>query len=128
MKMNFVVDDDNDSKVDNSSNPFMRGAFHDVMNLVLPIISKEIQTNLEYNIKKLYLDAFPAQSSAGGQRYQQVNQGITNAMSNSLYLSYFGHIGINGWAQERVLTLQEITAFNNFNNAYSRFPFVSTIM
>lgn len=127
LKMNFVVDDDNDSKVDNSSNPFMRGAFHDVMNLVIANNFEGNTDKPEYNIKKLYLDAFPAQSSAGGQRYQQVNQGITNAMSNSLYLSYFGHGGINGWAQERVLTLQEITAFNNFNNAYSRFPFVSTI-
>ena len=31
-------------------------------------------------------------------------------MSNSLYLYYFGHGGINGWAQERVLTTQEIAA------------------
>ena len=44
-------------------------------------------------------------------------------MSNSLYLSYFKHGGINGWAQERVLSLQRNPVFNNFNNAY-RFPFV----
>jgi hypothetical protein len=45
MKMNFVVDDDNDSKVDNSSNPYMRGAFHDVMNLVIANNFEGIQTN-----------------------------------------------------------------------------------
>ena len=127
MKMNFVADDDNDSKVDTSTNPYMRGAFHDVINLVIANNFEGSTDKPEYNIKKLYLDAFPAQSTAGGQRFSQVNQGITNAMSNSLYLSYFGHGGIGGWAQERVLTLQEITAFNNFNNAYVRFPFVSTI-
>lgn len=127
LKMNFVVDDDNDSKVDNSSNPFMRGAFHDVMNLVIANNFEGNTDKPEYNIKKLYLDAFPGQSTAGGQRFPQVNQAITNAMSNSLYLYYFGHGGINGWAQERVLTTQEIAAFNNYNNAYSRFPFISTI-
>ncbi len=127
MKMNFVVDDDADSRIDASSNPYMRGAFHDVMNLVIANNFEGNTNKPEYNIKKLYLDSFPAQSTAGGQRYPQVNQGITNAMSNSLYLSYFGHGGINGWSQERVLTLQEINSFNNFNNAYSRFPFVTTI-
>ena len=48
-------------------------------------------------------------------------------MGNSLYLFYFGHGGINGWAQERVLTIDQIQNFNNYNNVYSRFPLVSTI-
>jgi len=51
----------------------------------------------EYNIRKLYLDSFTAQTSAGGQRYPQVNQAISNDVGNSLYLFYFGHGGINGW-------------------------------
>lgn len=127
MKMNFVVDDDQDSRIETSTNPYLKGTFHDIVNLALANNFEENTDKPEYNIKKLYLDSFPAQSTAGGQRYPQVNQGITNAMSNSLYLYYFGHGGINGWAQERVLTLQEITAFNNFNNVYSRFPFISTI-
>lgn len=127
MKMNFVVDDDKDSRDDNSPNPYMRGNFHDVMNLVLASNFEGSTDKPEYNIKKLYLDAFQAQSTAGGQRFPQINQGITNAMSNSLYLYYFGHGGINGWAQERVLTIQEIASFNNYNNAFSRFPFISTI-
>ena len=127
LKMNFVVDDDQDSRVDTSTNPYLKGTFHDVMNLVLANNFEGNTDKPEYNIKKLYLDAFPGQSTAGGQRFPQVNQAITNAMSNSLYLYYFGHGGINGWAQERVLTTQEIAAFNNYNNAYSRFPFISTI-
>ena len=127
MKMNFVVDDDQDSRITSSTNPYLNGTFHDVVNTVLVNTFEGSTDKPEYNIKKLYLDSFPAQSTAGGQRYPQVNQAITNAMSNSLYLYYFGHGGINGWAQERVLTIQDITSFNNFNNAYSRFPFVSTI-
>ena len=127
MKMNFVVDDDQDSRVDSSTNPYLNGTFHDTINQVLENVFEGNTDKPEYNIKKLYLDSFPAQSTAGGQRYPQVNQAITNAMGNSLYLYYFGHGGINGWAQERVLTVQEITTFNNFNNVYTRFPFISTI-
>lgn len=133
LKMNFVVDDDDDAKNNPSppsppnTDPLTNGAFHDAMDFVIKNTFEGSTDKPEYSIKKLYLDAFPAENTAGGQRFPQINQGITNAMSNSLYLYYFGHGGINGWAQERVLTIQEITSFNNYNNAFSRFPFVSTI-
>ena len=127
LRMNYVVDDDQDTRISGSSNPYLRGTFHDAMDHVLKTIFENNSDKPEYNIRKLYLDSFPGQSTAGGQRFPQVNQAISNAMNNSLYLYYFGHGGINGWAQERVLTTQEISGFNNFNNIYSRFPFVSTI-
>lgn len=119
MKLDFVVDDDDEGG----------GPFHDVMNNTLSSIFEQPgSTNLkEYNVRKLYLDAFQAQSTAGGQRYPQVNQAISNDIGNSMYLFYFGHGGTSGWAQERVLTLDEIDNANNFSNVYSRFPFVSTI-
>ncbi|WP_312901290.1 type IX secretion system sortase PorU [Chryseobacterium taichungense] len=118
MKLDFVVDDDNDGGT----------PFHTVMNNSLVTVFEQPTTDLkEYNVRKLYLDAFQAQSTAGGQRYPQVNQAISNDIGNSLYIFYFGHGGINGWAQERVLTLSEIQNANNFSNVYSRFPFVSTI-
>lgn len=119
MKLDFVVDDDNEG-----------GApFHTVMNNTLKnVFEVPASTNLrEYNVRKLYLDSYQGQSTAGGRRYPQVNQAISNDMGNSLYLFYFGHGGINGWAQERVFTTTEIQAANNFSNIYSRFPFVSTI-
>lgn len=119
MKLDFVVDDDRDG-----GQPF-----HNIMDNVLKDIFEIPASNLlkEYNVRKLYLDGFQAQSTAGGQRYPQVNQAISNDIGNSLYLFYFGHGGINGWAQERVLTTTEIQNSNNFTNVYSRFPFVSTI-
>ncbi|RZJ89835.1 MAG: type IX secretion system sortase PorU [Chryseobacterium sp.] len=119
MKLDFVVDDDNDGGV----------PFHTVMNNTLASTFEVPASSLlkEYNVRKLYLDAFQAQSTAGGQRYPQVNQAISNDLGNSLYLFYLGHGGINGWAQERVFTLDEIQNANNFSNVYSRFPFVSTI-
>ncbi|KQR93444.1 hypothetical protein ASG01_09680 [Chryseobacterium sp. Leaf180] len=119
MKLDFVVDDDRDSGT----------PFHDTMDPILKnIFEVPASNNLkEYNVRKLYLDAFAGVSTAGGQRYPQINQALSNDLGNSLYMFYFGHGGINGWAQERVFTLDEIQNANNFSNVYSRFPVVSTI-
>ncbi|CAA7386274.1 hypothetical protein CHRY9393_00566 [Chryseobacterium fistulae] len=122
MKLDFVVDDDHDENTFSTPIPF-----HTTMNNSLVNVFESGTQLKEYNVRKLYLDAFQAQSTAGGQRYPQVNQAISNDIGNSLYLFYFGHGGINGWAQERVLTIDEIQNSNNFSNVYSRFPFVSTI-
>ena len=118
MKMDYVVDDDADG-----GQPF-----HNYMNEAL-VQTFELPTTdkSEYNIRKLYLDSFVQQSSAGGPVYPAVNQAINNDVGNSLFLFYFGHGGINGWAQERVLTANDIQNFNNFSPVYSRFPVVSTI-
>lgn len=117
MKLDFVADDDYEGG----------GPFHNVMNSAIVNNFETGTQRREYNIRKLYHDAFQAVSTAGGQRYPQVNQAISNDVGNSLYLFYFGHGGINGWSQERVLTLDEILNFNNFSPVYSRFPLVSTI-
>ncbi|MEC5394247.1 type IX secretion system sortase PorU [Bergeyella sp. RCAD1439] len=117
MNLNFVVDDDYDGG----------SPFHNVMENSLINTFETGSLRKEYNIGKLYLDAYPAQATAAGQRFPQINQAISNAVGNSLYLFYFGHGGINGWAQERVLTVNDIQNFNNFTSVYSRFPLVSTI-
>ncbi|RTZ49549.1 hypothetical protein EJ377_03430 [Chryseobacterium arthrosphaerae] len=59
------------------------------------------------------MDAFAAQSTSAGLRFPQVTQAISNAIGNSLYLFYFGHGGINGWAQERI-TSTEVQNAHNF--------------
>lgn len=115
MKLDFVVDDNAEGG----------GPFHTMMDKV---ITDNFQTaNTEYNVRKLYFDATTAQSTSGGQRFPQINRAIGSSMNNSLYMFYFGHGGINGWGQERVLTVDEIKTFHNFNSAYARFPLVSTI-
>ena len=53
LKMNFVVDDDQDSRVDTSTNPYLKGTFHDVMNTVLVNNFEGNTDKPEYNIKKL---------------------------------------------------------------------------
>jgi hypothetical protein len=123
MKLDFVVDNDLQNENPPSGIPFQNAANAAIAaNFEGPTTDKP-----EYNIRKLYLDSFPPVNTAGGVRYPQVNQAISSDISNSLFLFYFGHGGINGWAQERVLTIDEVTNFNNFNTVYSRFPLVSTI-
>lgn len=123
MKLDFVADDDFEG--DNVP-AGIKGPFHYLVDYSITQNFSNTKKP-EYNIRKLYLDAFPAVTSAGGQRFPQINQAITNDVGNSLYLFYFGHGGINGWAQERILTSTEVQGFNNFTAVYSRFPFVSTI-
>ena len=123
MKLDFVADDD----FEGANVPTgIKGPFHYLVDYAINQSFSDTDKP-EYNIRKLYLDAFPAVASAGGQRYPQINQAISNDMGNSLYLFYFGHGGINGWSQERVLTSTEVQGFNNFTSVYSRFPLVSTI-
>ncbi|MFC4687442.1 type IX secretion system sortase PorU [Epilithonimonas pallida] len=123
MKLDFVADDDFEGSGPNN----IPGPFHYLVDYTIKQNFEANTDKPEYNIRKLYLDAFPAVTSAGGQRYPQINQAITNDVGNSLYLFYFGHGGINGWAQERVLTSTEVQGFNNYTSVYSRFPLVSTI-
>lgn len=122
MKADFVTDDDLDGIGGNGGTPF-----HVTTEKNLVANFETGTTRSEYNIRKVYMDAFPAVVTAGGQRFPQVNQIINNDISGTLFLMYFGHGGINGWAQERILTSSDAQNFNNFNNIYSRFPLIGTI-
>lgn len=65
-------------------------------------------------VKKVYFDAYRQESRPGGTRYPNVNRDINARMNlGSFLVSYLGHGGINGWAEERVLTIPEIQAWNS---------------
>ncbi len=65
-------------------------------------------------VKKVFFDAYRQESRPGGTRYPTVNRDINARMNlGSLIVSYMGHGGINGWAEERVLTIPEIQAWNS---------------
>ncbi|MDP2188281.1 MAG: type IX secretion system sortase PorU [Sphingobacteriaceae bacterium] len=65
-------------------------------------------------IQKVYFDAYPQVSRPGGTRYPEVNRDINARMNlGALIVGYMGHGGINGWAEERVLTIPEIQAWNS---------------
>ena len=80
--------------------------------------------NKTINLEKIYCDAYPQVSNAGGQRYPAVNTAINNRMEKgSLFLTYVGHSGKDGWAHERILEFSDI---NNWQNAYNQ-PVILTL-
>ncbi len=67
-----------------------------------------------YNQEKIYFDAFPQVSTPGGERYPQVTDLINNNIFKGLLtFCYLGHGGPTGWAQERVLKIDDIQNWNN---------------
>jgi len=82
------------------------------------IIAENVKINQPgFNIKKIYSDAHVQVTSAGGERYPTVNEAINNSIeTGTLVLDYFGHGGINGWANERIVEVPQVQAWNNPNN------------
>lgn len=73
--------------------------------------------NPNINFDKIYLDAYQQISNAGGQRYPEVNTAITNRMNRgSLFFTYVGHSGKDGWAHERILENYDINQWSNTYN------------
>ena len=74
------------------------------------------ENNFSMNCDKLYLDAYPQQVTAGGQRYPDVFDAINNRVQRgALIVNYVGHGGEVGLAEERVVTIPQINAWNNIN-------------
>ena len=75
------------------------------------------EANGNINFDKIYLDAFPQVSNAGGQRYPEVTTAVNNRMNRgSLFFTYIGHSGKDGWTAERVLENSDISKWTNKYN------------
>lgn len=80
------------------------------------LVDSLLEVDSTFNVKKLYLDAFEKKSTPGGARYPDVNREIFEAMrEGAMFVSYIGHGGEVGWADERVLTVDEINAWDNID-------------
>ncbi len=88
-----------------------------VLQETVDLIARETEASKpEFNLKKIYADAYRQESTAGGERYPQVNEAIDNAVeAGTLVLDYFGHGGVNGWANERILEVPQVQRWSNFN-------------
>lgn len=72
--------------------------------------------HFEMNCDKLYMDAFPQEVTAGGQRYPDVLNAITDRVQRgALIVNYVGHGGEVGLAEERVVTIPQINSWSNIN-------------
>ncbi|MFT4523976.1 MAG: hypothetical protein ACI85F_000117 [Bacteroidia bacterium] len=71
----------------------------------------------EYNLTKIYLDAYVQVSTPGGQRYPEVQVDLNNNIEKgALIVNYTGHGGELGWTHERVLGISDINAWSNASN------------
>jgi hypothetical protein len=69
-----------------------------------------------FNIDKIFLDAFPQTSTPSGQTAPSVRDAIDKAVNGGyLIVNYTGHGGEIGWAQEQILSIPQITAWRNRN-------------
>ena len=101
----FVADDQDGSG----------GAFEQVHLNSADALSNIVKNNYpEYDISKIYMDAFTQISTPGGERYVEGEKAIQQRIqSGSLLLTYIGHGGEKGWAHERILDLPTIEGFTN---------------
>lgn len=69
-----------------------------------------------YNIDKIYFDAFPLVAMSGGDRYPGVTDAINNrANQGALIMNYVGHANAKWLAHERVLMINDIQSWRNFD-------------
>lgn len=75
------------------------------------------ENHYEMNAVKIYLDAYQQQVTAGGQRYpdavDEINRNIANG---NILMTYVGHGGETGVAQERVIGVNQINEWSNIDN------------
>jgi hypothetical protein len=68
----------------------------------------------EYNIEKIYLDAYQLESTAGGARYPEAQKAFNNSIENGcLIFNYTGHGGEVGLTAERVMGIDDVNSWTN---------------
>lgn len=71
----------------------------------------------EINIKKIYLDNYEQESTPAGPRSPDTQNAINNTLEKgALLVNFIGHGGPLGWTQERILELDQINNWSNFDN------------
>jgi len=75
------------------------------------------------NINKIYYDAYTQVSTPGGPRYPGAKADLNACINNGLLImNYTGHGGEEGWSNEKVLEMQDIMHWTN----YDKLPFFVT--
>ncbi|WP_439504229.1 type IX secretion system sortase PorU [Sediminibacterium sp.] len=78
------------------------------------IAATALAANPAFNARKIYLDAFPLVSGAGGARYPSVSEAIVNqVLQGALIVNYSGHGNHLRLSEEAVISASEVNRFNN---------------
>jgi hypothetical protein len=76
----------------------------------------------QYNVDKVYLDAYEQTSFGSGDKYPEVNNTIDRRLEDGLLVfNYIGHGGGQGMAHERIVTRSQIRAWE-----HDQFPLMVT--
>lgn len=68
----------------------------------------------EYNVNKIFMDAFPQETTPTGDRYPDVTRAINDQMNRgALVINYTGHGGVTGLAHEKIVDLTNIKSWRN---------------
>jgi len=80
-------------------------------------IADEISDDNRFmNPDKIYLDAFPQVAASGGDRFPEAKAALNRAIFKGvLAVTYLGHGGERGLAQERVLEISDVVNWNNMD-------------
>jgi hypothetical protein len=69
-----------------------------------------------YNVKKIFIDAFKEENTAGGARNPDAQAEIVRSVEQgAMIINYTGHGGEVGWASERILNTDDIQRWSNGN-------------
>ncbi len=69
-----------------------------------------------YNLNKIYLDAYPQETAAGGEKSPIVKDLIDKDIAKGVFIfNYSGHGGTGAWSQELILELAQVEAWRNID-------------
>lgn len=98
--------------------------FKDIQQTLNNLSNEIARKRPEFNVKKILADSYVQQTSAGGNRYPDVNKAITESIEvGGLIVNYFGHGGEDGLAHEFIYTQNDAKNLNNTN----RYPLFITV-
>jgi len=101
-KLCFVADDE-----DNNTH----------MQLAENLAEMILSSNQLLNVEKIYFDFYLQVSTPYGDRYPRANAVLNETVQNgSMIISYNGHGSDSVWANEQVLTMQDILGWTNIDN------------
>ncbi len=76
-----------------------------------------IDSAKDFNVDKIYFDAYVQVATPGGDRYPDVADAINKRVEKgALIMNYTGHGGEVGLAHERVVEVSQINSWKNINN------------
>ncbi len=80
------------------------------------IATKTEESHPVFNQSKIFWDAYVQESTPGGDRYPDANLALNKAINSGVLLTnYLGHGGSKGWSQERVLKVNDIQGYTNYD-------------